>query len=116
LIEATTTSRADGQPQLQLGRNGLNSTQTVAVIWWLRYVELVSTNATVDVEIEVPADLARLHLPEGLDRRLQALLDQQEGGMPLSPDEQAEAEGLVDLADLLTLLRLRSSKICPAPG
>jgi hypothetical protein len=40
LIEATTTSRADGQPQLQLGRNGLNSTQTVAVIWWLRYVSL----------------------------------------------------------------------------
>jgi hypothetical protein len=28
-------------------------------------------------------------------------------------DEQAEAE---DLADLLTLLRLRSSKIHPAPG
>jgi hypothetical protein len=40
---------------------------------------------------------------------LQALLDKQDGGTPLSPDEQAEAEGLVELADLLTLLRLRSS-------
>jgi hypothetical protein len=58
-----------------------------------------------------------LHLPEGLDRRLQALLDKQDGGASLSPDEQAEAEGLVDLADLLTLLRLRCSpKGTPTAG
>ena len=66
-------------------------------------------STTVDFEIEVPGDLARLQLPEGLDRRLQALLDKQQAGTPLTPDEQAEAEGLVDLADLLTLLRLRSN-------
>jgi hypothetical protein len=82
----------------------------------LRYPHPVSTNAKVDFEIEVPGDLARLHLPEGLDRRLQTLLDKQDGGTALSTDEQAEAEGLVDLADLLTLLRLRSSKSHPAPG
>jgi hypothetical protein len=70
----------------------------------------VSTNATVDLKIEVPEDLARLHLPEGVDRRLQALLDKQDGGTPLTADEQAEAEGLVELADLLTLLRLRISE------
>lgn len=69
----------------------------------------MSESAKVQLEIEVPADLARLQLPEGVDRRLQALLDKQDGGTPLSPDEQAEAEGLVELADLLTLLRLRSS-------
>jgi hypothetical protein len=69
----------------------------------------MSASAKVHLEIEVPADLARLQLPEGVDRRLQALLDKQDGGTPLSPDEQAEAEGLVELADLLTLLRLRSS-------
>lgn len=69
----------------------------------------MSASAKIQLEIEVPADLARLQLPEGVDRRLQALLDKQDGGTPLSPDEQAEAEGLVDLADLLTLLRLRSS-------
>jgi hypothetical protein len=57
-----------------------------------------------------------LHLPEGVDRRLQALLDKQDGGTPLTPDEQAEAEGLVDLADLLTLLRLRISKSTPISG
>jgi hypothetical protein len=76
----------------------------------------VSTNAKVDFEIEVPADLARLQLPEGVDRRLQALLDKQDGGTPLSPDEQAEAEGFVDLSDLLTLLRLRSSRTHPTLG
>jgi hypothetical protein len=88
----------------------------VAMIRSLQYPQLVSTNARVDFEIEVPGDLARLHLPEGLDRRLQTLLDKQDGGTALSADEQAEAEGLVDLADLLTLLRLRSSKSHPAPG
>jgi hypothetical protein len=67
----------------------------------------VTTNAKV--EIVVPADLARLQLPEGVDRRLQALLDKQDHGAALTPDEQAEAEGLVDLSDLLTLLRLQSS-------
>jgi hypothetical protein len=76
----------------------------------------VSTGAKVDLEIEVPEDLARLHLPEGVDRRLHALLDKQDGGTPLTPDEQAEAEGLVDLADLLTLLRLRISKSTPTSG
>jgi hypothetical protein len=81
-----------------------------------RYACTVSTSAKVDLEIEVPEDLARLHLPEGVDRRLQALLDKQDGGTPLTPDEQAEAEGLVDLADLLTLLRLRASRGTPTPG
>jgi hypothetical protein len=76
----------------------------------------VSTNATVDLRIKVPEDLARLHLPEGVDRRLQALLDRQDGGTPLTPDEQAEAEGLVELDDLLTLLRLRISESNPTPG
>jgi len=76
----------------------------------------VGTSAKVDLEIEVPEDLARLHLPEGVDRRLHALLDKQDGGTPLSPDEQAEADGLVDLADLLTLLRLRISKSTPTSG
>jgi hypothetical protein len=73
----------------------------------------VSTHATIDLRIEVPEDLARLHLPEGVDRRLQALLDKQDGGTPLTANEQAEAEGLVELADLLTLLRLRISESAP---
>lgn len=49
-----------------------------------------------------------LTLPEGVDRRLHALLDKQDRGEALTDDERAEAEGLVDLADLLSLLKLRA--------
>ena len=65
--------------------------------------------ATVHVEVDLPADLARLALPEGVDRRLHALLDKQDVGEPLTNDERVEAEGLTDLADLLTLLRRRAT-------
>ncbi len=64
----------------------------------------------VDVKVELPADLDRLALPEGVDRRLHALLDKQDRGEALSDDERAEAEGLVNLAELLTLLRLRAGR------
>jgi hypothetical protein len=72
----------------------------------------VTASATlrIDLELEVPEDMARLSLPEGVDRRLQALLDKQDRGEPLTDDERVEAEGLVDLADLLSLLRLRASR------
>ena len=43
--------------------------------------------------------------------RLQALLDRQDSGQPLSASERDEAEGLVNLAEFLTLLRLRAERI-----
>ena len=55
------------------------------------------------LEIEMPEDLARFKLPRGVDERLQALLDRQDGGEDLTPDERNEAEGLVELAELLSL-------------
>jgi hypothetical protein len=58
------------------------------------------------VELELPSELAQLTLPEGVDRRLHFLLDKQDRGEALSSDERAEAEGLVELADLLSLLKL----------
>ena len=63
--------------------------------------------ATVHLDVRVPDDLARLSLPEGVDRRLHVLLDKQDAGQSLTEDERLEAEGLADLADLLSLLRLR---------
>jgi hypothetical protein len=63
----------------------------------------------VHLEIELPEDSAGLLLPEGVERRLQALLDKQDRGDPLTDDERAEADGLVDLADMLSLIRLRAS-------
>jgi hypothetical protein len=65
---------------------------------------------TLAIEVEVPDDLTRLRLPAGVEARLQALLDRQDGGTPLTPAERAEAEGLVNLADLLALLRLRAER------
>ena len=46
-----------------------------------------------------------------MQHRLQELLDKQDADPALSPDEKREAEGLVDLADLLSLLRLRSERL-----
>jgi hypothetical protein len=60
------------------------------------------------IEIELPTDLEQFHLPEGVQQRLQDLLDRQGGGNALTPAEQREAEGLVNLAELLSLLQARA--------
>jgi hypothetical protein len=64
----------------------------------------------VEIELEVPDDLARFHLPAGVNARLAQLLDRQDRGTPLSAAERLEAEGLVELAELLALLRLRAER------
>jgi hypothetical protein len=70
--------------------------------------------SAIQIEIEMPDDLARLRLPEGVQERLNTLLDKQDGGHPLTDSEQSEADGLVILADLLSLLRLRAIRISRA--
>jgi hypothetical protein len=64
----------------------------------------------VAVELEMPDELAGFRLPPGVDARLQALLDLQDRGQRLSGAERAEAEGLVKLAEWLSLLRLRAER------
>jgi hypothetical protein len=66
---------------------------------------------TLALEVDLPADLARFRLPDGVATRLQTLLDRQDSGQPLTPQERAEAEGLVNLSELLTLLRLRAERM-----
>lgn len=63
------------------------------------------------VEIEMPDDLEKFRLPPGVHQRLQDLLDRQDGGETLSPAERSEAEGLVNLAEWLSLLQLRTQRI-----
>ena len=51
--------------------------------------------------------------------RLQALLDRQDAGQELTPAEREAAEGLVNMAEFLSLVRLGAertdkSHICPA--
>ena len=64
----------------------------------------------VDLTLDLPGDLARLRMPDPLVRRLQQLLDRQDDGELLSEEERAEAESLVELSDLLALLRLRAAR------
>jgi hypothetical protein len=64
----------------------------------------------VQIEIEMPGDLARFRLPKGVQKRLQELLDKQDQGRALSAAEKSEAEGLVDLSEVLSLLRLRAER------
>ena len=59
--------------------------------------------------IELPADLARFELPAAVEQRLQHLLERQDAGESLTPDELGEAEGLAELAKFLSLLRLRAT-------
>jgi hypothetical protein len=68
---------------------------------------------TLTLEVELPADLARFRLPEAVAGRLRSLLDRQDSGEVLSAEERAEAEGLVNLAEFLTLLRLRAERTAP---
>jgi hypothetical protein len=68
---------------------------------------------TLTLDIDLPDDLARLRLPDAVAARLQSLLDRQDSGQPLTPLERREAEGLVNLAELLTLLRLRAQRSNP---
>lgn len=65
---------------------------------------------TLTIEVEVPDDLAKFRLPQSVDARLQALLERQDSGQPLTPEERDEAEGLVNLAEFLALLRLRAER------
>jgi hypothetical protein len=66
---------------------------------------------TLTLEVDLPVDLARFRLPQAVAARLQDLLDRQDAGQLLTVPERAEAEGLVNLAEFLTLLRLRAERV-----
>jgi len=65
----------------------------------------------VRIEVELPTELEKFRLPSGVQQRLQALLDRQDQGHTLTPAERQEAEGLVELAELLSLLQLRARRV-----
>ena len=60
--------------------------------------------------IELPIDLVQFELPTAVQARLQFLLDRQDAGDALSPEEQQEAVGLVELDEFLSLLQLRAQR------
>lgn len=69
----------------------------------------MSQNAVI--EIEIPLSVRQFKLPKGVNNRLQDLLDRQDRGEKLTAAEKREAEGLVDLAEMLSLLRMRSQRV-----
>jgi hypothetical protein len=68
---------------------------------------------TLTLQLELPDDLTRLRLPRAVAARLQSLLERQDSGQTLTPQEREEAEGLVNVAEFLTLLRLRKERNAP---
>jgi hypothetical protein len=61
--------------------------------------------------IEIPIELTHFQLPKAVHNRLQLLLDRQDSGEILTLEEKHEAEGLVELAEFLSLLHLRSQRV-----
>lgn len=59
--------------------------------------------------IEIPIELTQFQLPQAVQDRLNLLLDSQDEGYTLSLSERQEAEGMVELAEFLSLLSLRST-------
>jgi hypothetical protein len=67
--------------------------------------------SSVIFEVEMPDGWEAFRLPTGVNRRLQELLDKQDQDNPLTSAEKEEAQGLVDLAEWLSLLRLRVQRL-----
>ena len=62
------------------------------------------------LQIEMPISADKFRLPKSVNNRLQTLLDRQDKGEKLTFAERKEAEGLVELAEMLSLLRLKAER------
>ncbi len=63
------------------------------------------------MQFVIEKELVQFELPPAVQNRLQSLLDRQDEGEELTPAEREEAEGLVELAEFLSLLKLRSQQL-----
>lgn len=62
------------------------------------------------VQLDLSKDIAARRLPKGVAARLTELLDKQDAGQPLTTAERREAEGLVELSEFLSLLKMRARR------
>lgn len=79
------------------------------MIWSRLLVRYMAQNARI--KIEMPVSPEKIRLPKGVDLRLQTLLDKQDRGEKLTAKERKEAEGLVELSEMLSLMRVRSERV-----
>ncbi|MEN3939702.1 hypothetical protein WJU23_00285 [Prosthecobacter sp. SYSU 5D2] len=68
------------------------------------YFDIMSQ--TVQLTVLMPANLAKLRFPKALDQRLHFLLDEQGRKGKLTAAEKKEAEGLEQMARMLSILKL----------
>ena len=66
------------------------------------------------VELDVPRDWRKFRLPAALDERLQELLDRQDHEGKLTRAERREAQALTELAEMLSLMKLRAERVSRA--
>jgi hypothetical protein len=62
------------------------------------------------MQLTIDVELVQFELPPAVQKRLQVLLDHQDQGDELTEAERQEAEGLVELAEFLSLLKLRDNQ------
>lgn len=60
------------------------------------------------VELNLPADWRKFRIPPALDKRLHSLLDKQDINGKLPAAERREAEALVELSEMLSLMKIRA--------
>jgi hypothetical protein len=63
------------------------------------------------MQLTIDVELVQFELPPAVQKRLQALLDRQDQGDELTEAERQEAEGLVELAEFLSLFKLRAQRV-----
>ena len=63
------------------------------------------------VQLDLPRDWRKFRLPVALDARLQELLDRQDHDGKLTRAERREALALTELAEMLTLMKLRADRM-----
>jgi len=62
----------------------------------------------VTLQLDLPDDWRNFRLPKALDKRLHDLLDKQDLKGKLSAAERSEAEALVELTEMLSLMKIRA--------
>jgi hypothetical protein len=65
----------------------------------------------VILTLDLPNDWRKFRLPPALNNRLQELLDRQDEVGKLTRREHSEAIALVELAEMLSLLKLRAKPV-----
>lgn len=65
----------------------------------------------IQFSLHALGELSKFRRPAGVKHRLNELLDRQDQGKPLTAAERREAEGLVELAEMLSLLKLGASGV-----